>query len=287
MSNPNTIDFSKKRTISEIISVTFDFIKQNYKQLFLGLLYICGPFLFIDGIVNGLSTSYSLYETNVMTKLLWNIPNWLMVGVSIILINGVTYTYVELYKTKNYQDIQVSDLLQGAKDKFFMFFFNGIGLFFIICLYMLLLVIPGIYISIVLTIFYAVKVIEKKGFGLTITRCRYLVKGNWWTVFGLVFLLGLVQMPVSFIFNLPLTIYVMLNTILGYGAEGSGRSMNTIILIVTSIISALNYLIYAVSAIGIVFLYHSLVEMKEAKGLFDKIDSIGNPESTINDFYSK
>jgi hypothetical protein len=57
--------------------------------------------------------------------------------------------------------------------------------------------------------------------------------------------------------------------------DGNGTdSITEIILIVTTIISTLNFIFYAISLVGITFHYFSLVEQKEAKGLLDKIDSI-------------
>jgi hypothetical protein len=69
--------------------------------------------------------------------------------------------------------------------------------------------------------------------------------------------------------------YIAMFVVAFNSVDGNGNnSFTEIIFIVTSIISSLNFLFYAISFIGIAFHYFSLIEQKEAKGLLDKIESI-------------
>ena len=136
-----------------------------------------------------------------------------------------------------------------------------------------LLIIPGIYVSVALMIIYIVGLIEDKGFFDSMSRSFYLVKNKWWLTFGLLIVLSLIQGFLGFLFQVPQ--YIAMFVIAFNSVDGNGTdSFTEIILIVTTIISTLNFIFYAISLVGIAFHYFSLVEQKEAKGLLDKIDSI-------------
>jgi len=52
------------------------------------------------------------------------------------------------------------------------------------------------------------------------------------------------------------------------------NSPSHIIIIITSIISSFNFLLTAISVVGISFHYYNLVERKEAPSLLEKIETI-------------
>ena len=105
------------------------------------------------------------------------------------------------------------------------------------------------------------------------SRCFYLIKNKWWFTFGLLFVLGLIQGFMGFLFQIPQ--YIAMFFVAFNSFDGSGINSTTeIILMVTTIISSLNLLFYSISFVGIAFHYFSLVEQKEAKGLLNKIESI-------------
>jgi len=137
----------------------------------------------------------------------------------------------------------------------------------------ILLIIPGIYVSVALMIVFVVGLNENLSFFNAMSRSFYLVKNKWWFTFGLLLVLSLIQGFLGFLFQVPQ--YIAMFVVAFNSVDGNGNnSFTEIIFIVTSIISSLNFLFYAISIIGIAFHYFSLIEQKEAKGLLDKIESI-------------
>lgn len=62
----------------------------------------------------------------------------------------------------------------------------------------------------------------------------------------------------------------MFNSLDGSGVSG----VTEILIMLTSIIAAFQYLLFSLIIIALAFLYFSLVEQKEGKGLIERIESI-------------
>ncbi len=280
MISTEIIEFRKLRDFGELINVTFEFLKQNLKNLALSILFIVGPAALLSGIIGGLYNSTNINNISISAiRFSYNWPLFLLYYFCLLLtfhlLITVTYSYLYLYFEKDVLEIKVDDVFQKTKQLFFPFMGTSIGVFFAIIIGTLLFVIPGIYLSITLSTIYAVKMIEHKGFFDSFERCRYLIKDNWWFTFGLILIFAVIQYFFSFILRVPMTIASfigMLHTL----NKGSGVS-ETIVMI-SSILYMFSFFFYTIGIIGITFHYFNLVEQKEARGLMQKIESI-NPNN--------
>jgi hypothetical protein len=276
--NQQKIDFQRYRDFGQIINATFEFLRENFKQLAKAVIFLVGPFILLTGIFGGLyqkdlfsftSTTTSLSEFGISFGLYI-----LFAVISVMILISTVYSYLIIYLRKEDElPIEVDDVWIVVKSNIFKTILFSIGYTLVTILATILLIIPGIYVSIALMIIYVVGLYEGKGFFDSMSRSFYLVKNKWWFTFGLLIVLSLIQGFLGFLFQVPQ--YIAMFVIAFNSADGNGTdSLTEIILIVTTIISTLNFVFYAIILIGIAFHYFSLVEQKEAKGLLDKIDSI-------------
>jgi hypothetical protein len=276
--NPQKIEFQRYRDFGQIINATFEFLRENFKQLAKAVIYLVGPFILLTGIFGGLyqkdlfsftSTIKSLSEFGIA----FGLYVFFAILTSLVLVSTV-YSYILLYLRR--QDdipIEVDEVWLMVKSKTLKILLFSIGYGLVTVFATILFIIPGIYVSVSLMIIYIVGLNEDKGFFDSMSRSFFLIKNKWWFTFGLLLVLSLIQGFLGFLFQIPQ--YVAMFFVAFNSAEGNGTNSTTeIIFIVTTIISSLNFIFYSISLIGIAFHYFSLVEQKEAKGLLDKIESI-------------
>ena len=276
--NSQKIEFQRYRDFGQIINATFEFLRVNFKQLAKAVIYLVGPFVLLTGIFGGLyqkdlfsftSTVKSLSEFGIA----FGLYIFFAILTSLVLVSTV-YSYILLYLRR--QDdipIEVDEVWLMVKSKTLKILLFSIGYGLVTVFATILLIIPGIYVSVSLMIIYIVGLNEDKGFFDSMSRSFFLIKNKWWFTFGLLLVLSLIQGFLGFLFQIPQ--YIAMFFVAFNSAEGNATSSTTeIIFIVTTIISSLNFIFYSISLIGIAFHYFSLVEQKEAKGLLDKIESI-------------
>lgn len=266
------IDFRKIRDFGGILSVTFDFLRQNFKKLFLSLILIAGPGILLSGILSGFTLS-SIHKTSISMGNFWvkNLIHYIVLFFVSQLIVLVTYSYIDLYLDKKAEEFNVIDVWRRVLQNFGMFMITSIGVFILVLLATALLIIPGIYLSVVLTLMFIVRMREKLTFTEAVNRCRFLINGEWWFTLGLLITLVIIQIPFNFVLAIPTYAVVFFRTL--HMQEGSSFAFE-IFTIIASIIAAFNYIFYAITIIGITFHYYSIVEKKEATGLYEKLNSI-------------
>ncbi|MEO8232210.1 MAG: hypothetical protein ABI638_07995 [Ignavibacteriota bacterium] len=276
--NPKKIEFQQYRDFGQVLSATFEFLRENFKPLGKALIFLVGPFILLCGIFCGLyqkdifsftptSTSLSQFGISFGVYVLFSFLTLMM------LVNTI-YSYIIIYlKSEDESMIEVDDVWNVVKKNVLKIILLSIGYTIITILAFILVIIPGIYVSITLMMIYIVAINEDKGFFDAMSRCFYLIKNKWWFTFGLLIVLSLIQGFMSFLFQIPQ--YIAMFFVAFNSFDGSGMNSTTeIIFIVTTIISSFSFLFYSISFVGIAFHYFSLVEQKEAKGLLNKIESI-------------
>ena len=276
--NPQKIEFQRYRDFGQIINATFEFLRGNFKQLAKAVIFLVGPFILLTGIFGGLyqkdlfsftSTTTSLSEFGISFGLYV-----LFAMISTLVLISTIYSYIILYiKREDETPIELDNIWPMVKSNILKILIFSIGYALVTTFATILLIIPGIYVSVALMIVFVVGLNENLSFFNAMSRSFYLVKNKWWFTFGLLLVLSLIQGFLGFLFQVPQ--YIAMFVVAFNSVDGNGNnSFTEIIFIVTSIISSLNFLFYAISFIGIAFHYFSLIEQKEAKGLLDKIESI-------------
>jgi len=309
------IEFNVERDFSDTFNVSFKFLKQNFKPLLKTLLYLVGPFLFLSALLNGIFTQNSFDISSMISggtsplSMLGPVYFFTIITsiISGIILVGVTFEYIVLYEEKGYKGFDVKDVWQAfVKDlgritgAFFGLLFVGIvlvivlgiiiGLFsimgtaggIIIGLLMVIgLFIIGLPFAFVFIAVYLIVIREKIGFWAALSKARFLLKGNFWNTWVVIFIAYLIVGIIGVIFVIPQSIVTGLVT---FNSIQNGVSDYSILLIVFTTIGVFGAsLVNALLYIMISFQYYSLNEQKQGTGLLSQIDSIGTDNSKDED----
>jgi hypothetical protein len=173
--------------------------------------------------------------------------------------------------------ISVREVWDMVKANFLRTVGSYIGLAFVMGLAFLLLMIPGIYLMVPMSLFFVVQLVESTGFGQTISRAVFLTKGKWWSTFGLIMIMTLMLV----------VLFSVLGGLIGglavLGGGGSARAgnLNMFSIILSSLNGLMSLLIYPPLLIALAFQYFNLVGRKEGVGMRHMVDQLGTTPAAV------
>lgn len=311
MSASPTIEYHKTRDFGKKLNVTIEFIKENFKPLSKALVYIAGPpiiigSLLLSQIFDGFISLTTLAQTGIEPGL-GELSEFILPGIGAViflLIGGtallaVVYDYMILYE-KQGKDISVSDVWELTKKSFWqvllrMFLLSLIGIALYIGLVLIFVLFSAaspalafligmpafvgfIYVVIPMYLFFIIAAYEEADFGVAIGRSFKLIRGKWWSTFGLVIVTGMIQGLISYVFLIPWYAIFIIKTL--HSVEPDSFTEPSLVMEILGNISfifysIMRYLLYCIPLIAIAFQYFNLAELKESKGLMAKIDAFG------------
>jgi len=313
------IELHRTRDFGKKLNATIEFIKENFKPLFKSLFYISGPFILIGTLL--FSQVYSGFIRRSLNQVnngfnmedeLFNIISVGLAAAVFLFIGGTMLIatvneYILIYEKKG-NEISVEEVWAKVKEKFFSVLGTMIALFvFIVFTYAITVFIiiftadASIALTVILSIIcfffliyayiafslvFIVRAYEQIGIVESFQRCLFLVKGKWWSTFGLIFVASLIQSICSWIFFVPwygLMIYDSLHNL----NEGFVPDRPLYYQILQTLLLTLymmsSYILYCIPLVAIAFQYFNLVELKEARGLMSKIETLGGDEQKEDD----
>jgi hypothetical protein len=287
------IELRKTRDFSAKINVTFEFIRQNFKPLAKAMLYISGPISIVGGMFMGLYQENALTAAGRLSSPFAGIFSiWYLLAIVFVLLASVcssvvAVSYVHLYETKSDpQNIEVSEVWEGVKENYFRVLGSTFLVVLAVILGCVLLIIPGIYMAVPLSLIIPVLIIEQRPFSDAFSRCFALITEKWWSTFGLVIVTSMIVGFMGYIFQLPQLVFTLIIAFNGAHESFTAPLWQQIGMMVSSVIATVGTnLLQCVTAIAIVFQFYNLVERREARGLLTKLESFGKAESnpTPND----
>lgn len=269
------IEFRKVRDFGGILNVTFEYIKINFKLLVKANLFISAPSLLLAGVFMGIYQSSMFSLSADSTLELIGIPfviSMFFTFISYLLITVVTYSHLINYKNSDNGIFNLEDVWLVVKQNFLPITLTIIGYIIFIVLGFVFLIIPGIYLSIAMSIIFIVRLEENLSFFDAIRRCTKLISGHWWFTFGVLFVVSMIQGFLTYALYMPSYFVMIFVSFTGINSESSG--LERFLYILTAIISSFAVLLYMISIIATTFQYYNLVERKEAPGLLEQIDQI-------------
>jgi hypothetical protein len=276
MQTVEKIEFQRARDFSELLSDTFDFIRQNFIDLGKSILFIVGPFLLAVVIYSAIfQFNFMSPDPNILFSLTYFMGILISLALQILLYSLlliVTAEFVLLYREKGAGGFGVEDVWQASSKDIVAVFFLNICVGIIVAFGTLLFIIPGIYLAIALSLTPIIYICDKAGFSGSFSRSGNLIRGHWWFTLGLLIVLGVIIFVLMFIFQIPTYIYVFF-TMLHSGDPMSIAKPSWVLTLVTTI-GSLAHFFYCIPIIALIFHYFSLVEKKEAAGLFKKVEEI-------------
>lgn len=283
------ITFEQRRDFGEKINTTFSFLTENIRNLGLALLYIAGPVALIGGIISGYAQSGLLGGASSITtpdQLLDFYGQLFSGGVLIgfvfqmigyVLVSLVTFSYIQLYRRNPGRPIEVGEVWAEVQQ----FIGSGVMLTIasavIIGFAFLLLVLPGFYVGVSLSLASAVLVFERAEVGQAIRRSFRLIADNWWATFGLLLVMAIVSSIIGMVFTIPAGI---VGGLFGAGVLKEATILTTLATAFGAVGTAV---LQSMSATAVAVQYFNLTEAKEGNSLDRAIDQIGQPTTAASD----
>jgi len=309
--NKPEIEFYKKRSFGDLIHITIDFIRVNFKPLMKNLFYLSGPILIIIAgvVIHLINRVFTLIKNSVANEfpsesLIFEfvVSGFLLLLVSffgVVLLLCISKTIVLTYQTDKSKLYDVNYVWSKCREDFWRTSLNYFASFFVIILPFFLLMVPVIFIvafipligqlfvmfiSALFSMFFVLTLLitlyEKKGIIDAIGRSFTLLRDSWMSSGGFYLVINLMANIISFIFIIPL--YIVMFIYVFHNIDGGSASSFELPVYLEVIVSlcfiffiVLTIILYSFQLIGMSFQYFSLVEAKESKGLLQRIDSIG------------
>jgi hypothetical protein len=253
------IVFNKERSISGIINDTFDFLKQNFKDLFIKTWKIVLPY-FLILILGSVYYSYSFNRVRINAGSILNMEGDISYFISYFMHVFILIVFISIVQLvvlnyiKDYINGEISSS-QELKAKVYQRFFSLIGLNVLIYLLVLVggvfLIIPGIYLFVVLVVAPFIFVFQNVNVKESISKSFDLVKGRWWSVFSSLFILFLVFLAFSLFFN----VFIYLNRVI----ESFTYEKNVVGAVNSVFDTPINLLLYIISLALYSIIYYILV----------------------------
>jgi len=275
------VDFKQDREFGDILNATFVFIKQNFKPLGKTLLIYASPFIIMTSIV------YAFFNVSMYSGILgsgMNIFNMigqmsgygflyiLLAATSHTIFTGLIYGYVKLYNEKGFGNFEHIDVWKFALKYFFPIFGTEIIFGLVVAVGFIMLVIPGIYLIVSLSLLLIILLIEEKGFSDAFSRSFLLTHKRWWWTFLLLLVTYIIIMVINYIFAIPSLI--LQSVIMIHG--GSAETYNIIYGFFIALSQTVSYISYIIPMIALAFHYYSIVESIEQPSLHNEIENIGS-----------
>ncbi|SDX86165.1 hypothetical protein SAMN05444411_110129 [Lutibacter oricola] len=291
MDNNSFIQFKRERDLGTIISDTFKFIRENWKEYFLTILKIVGPILavslaFIVFYMLAFSNIFSDKES-IQNNPMGAISTMFSWVAGIIFVYTVLYTLLSmssLYFIKSYIKNNGKPVFAEVKENVFknIWKFLGLGILVTISVMfgMMLCYAPGIYLAVALSLSTSIMIFEDKNVGDSFSHSFTLIKGQWWNTFGVLIVVWLLIMVLGQVFSVPAFIYqmVQMGTIENDNDPTAVFSLfkDPIYLTLTIAGYLFQFILYSIPLISAVFIYFDLNEQKNLTGTFERIDNLGN-----------
>lgn len=290
------ITLYQRRDFGEKINATINYVTQNFRSFATAILYIGGPAALLTGIASGFMQSSIFDLSNSADRnsgdLFAAFAGIFSGSFAFVMIFGViaqslislaAYTHLKLYHARTQQagsvgvpgqsaspTITVAEVWADMQPNIGRVIITSLLVGLVMFGAALLLIIPGIYVGIVLSLALPVTIFEGSDFSATWSRCFQLIKEKWWSTLGLLFVMAMLVGVVSFIFTAPAAV-------LGFmiGARLMPGVPTSIIIVAQAFATVGQYLLYSILYVGLGFQYFNLVERQEGTGLLSEIDTIG------------
>lgn len=318
MKSSKVIEFQKTRDFSDKLNVTFAFVRENFRSFIKAMIFIAGPpvlvaSLLLSSFLNdffklafGAANNPDAFQNYILSVNFWVqvISMFIFLMISYVVIIATTNNYMILYGERKTNKIEVNEVWERVRETLGMYFVTTLLFGLLTIAAYVLMIIPFtavqslspilifflfaflfgtiFYFAVSVSLVYCVRAFEKKGFFESLSRSYYLVRGKWWSTFGLMVILSFLVGIISYVFSVPASILQVVTSLHDVKRTGELNSTTGTIGTAIFILNALAYisqlLLYFLPTIGLVFQYFNLVELKESKGLIGQIGTIGNPK---------
>lgn len=302
------MELREERDFGQKFNAVFTFVQTNFKSFFkvigltVGPLALIGGFFFglvysnifgsMGSVMNNINPEDPLRLSMNNPMLSWGanlIFSYFFLGVASLWMMIAVYAFMAEYDRGN-ENITIEAVWKRGKDKIMptiglgilmilaMVFFvgiilalpmnNALAIFF----KAVILIVGLFYVLFPLSLVVPNMVIDDAGVFESIGRSFALIRGKWWSTFGLLTVMSFISSFASLIFAIPLYVGMVINLLMRTGAG------ETLTVVGSCIYFLGSFLLTSLPMLAIGFQYFNLVERKEGTGLLRKMDMIGKPE---------
>lgn len=290
-------DFRQERDFGQKISATFEFIRAHFRPLGRVMLTLVVPAALLRSIVEVLGAGRltgAVQEAMQTSSGVWGMQRqmygaylsqpfyWFSISLNtafFTLLVLTVYGYLRccLERPAALPSLPAAEITPAqvwavVKQQFISTFFSIWAVVIMTALAMLVLFIPGVYLSVVLSLFFVIKVMEGTSFSSTLSRCSFLIKGKWWSTFGLL------MMMVLLLYVLLIALSLV-SVALSGGLQGllhiATRESPILMVGITALYSLIQLLVYPVMLLVLAFQYFNLVERRDGLGMSKLVAQIG------------
>ncbi len=271
------IEFYKQRDLGEKINATFDFLKNNFKEIFMLLLKTVLPISAVIVIIPIFFPDFFISNYRKLDYFNASAP-------FVMMIYYIGYVIATLYTTSTVLTLlyrksvgaqndmgNTLDIQKEIRSNMSSIFVSGllVGLIVFGCL--LLLIIPGIIVSVMLSFVSTVVVFEKLSPSKAVSRCWKLGTTEWWPTLGLMIVVSLISGIVNLILSVPNLVVTFVIMFSQTSPEELGIIMKLVYYLTTLIATFGGFLISTVLVVAISFQWANIREIKEGYSLQNKI----------------
>lgn len=284
--NQEYIEFKKQRGLGEILSITFKFLRENYKDAGKIFLKLVGP-AFILLIAAVTYYAWSTVGISFISNEGFNISEF-MISAGLMLLAYLFYVtsmtgtvyHIILSYINNRGEIISSEVTTGMKQDFAKILMVTVISWILVFAGTMLVLIPGIYVAVPVSLATALLVFRRNSVMDSITDSFQLIKDNWWNTFASLFCIGLIVYLISLVFQLPAIFYFMFKAFVSASEGSAATSVEDMFgigyIIINIFTSIIQYLVYSITPIGIAFVYFNLNEKQNYTGTYESIQNLGN-----------
>lgn len=295
-------DFRQERDFGQKISATFEFIRAHFRPLGRVMLTLVVPAALLRSIVEVLGASRltgvaqeamqtssgvwgmqrQMYGAYLSQPLYWFSISLNTAFFTLLVLTVYGYLRCCLERPAALPSLPAAEITPTQvwaviKQQFISTFFSIWAVAIMTAVAMLVLFIPGIYLSVVLSLFFVIKVMEGTSFSSTLSRCSFLIKGKWWSTFGLL-------MVMVMLLYMLLVALSLVSVALSGGLQGllhiATRESPILIVAITALNSLIQLLVYPVMLLVLAFQYFNLVERRDGLGMSKLVAQIGQLPAT-------
>lgn len=282
MKQQQKIRLYQSRDFSGIFDTSIAFIKQNYGAILKGILVfipitLIATYLLMNlfSFSNMSMTSIGEYEDDPFA-IFRSIFDWrFFLGIFIMMVAGYLISlypmcYMALYAESKDGTVDSKDVWTKVKQVALPLFGYSIIYGILISAGWILCLIPGLIISVYLSLYFYTYIIERKGLVETFQRSIELVRHHWWISSGLITIFSIIASVIGFVFTLP--VYgTMIGNLLGIDFLTS----EIYIYLTYSLSYTARMLLSPILIIVLGVMYFSYRSQLDGIGVTDEIDMIG------------
>jgi hypothetical protein len=279
------IELAKLRDFGEIISDTFQFIRQNFKDLLKNFFIFCGFFLIAlaaSSFLQQIKMMRVFNEASIGAPRTFSssMPDfWITYSVSMLLplvsicaINVTVLSYMALYKQKGNIAPTTEEVWGYFKYYYFKILVGSLIVAVLLIPAFLLCLIPGVYLFPILGLIFPIMIMENTSFGYAFNRSFQLIKENWWATAGAVLVIWIITYVMIAAVTIPASAVNMASVLLK-SQKVPQLSIGTVLF--SAILGSVAQVLIIIPTIGVSLCYFNLAEHKEGTSILDRINKFG------------